>query len=101
MSNLINSNKRKINVKPKHEVSINEIEGNDSNQTFNVNIKIDNTVRNSLIAIYNLGIAPNQKEAVAYLVQQFRDNLDPDNQRLFDLQVDVLNKKDAKLHESN
>lgn len=101
MSNLINSNKRKINVKPKHEVSINEIEGNDSKQTFNVNIKIDNTVRNSLIAISNLGITPNQKEAVAYLVQQFRDNLDPDNQRLFDLQVDVLNKKDAKLHESN
>ena len=53
------------------------------------------------LAISNLGIAPNQKEAVAYLVQQFRDNLDPDNQRLFDLQVDVLNKKDAKLHESN
>src|SRR5699024_1730337 len=101
MSNLINSNKRKINVKPKHEVSINEIEGNDNKKTFNVNIKIDNTVRNSLIAIYNLGVAPNQKEAVAYLVQQFRDNLDPDNQRLFDLQVDVLNKKDAKLHESN
>lgn len=101
MSNLINSNKRKINVKPKHEVSINEIEGNDNKKTFNVNIKIDNTVRNSLIAISNLGVAPNQKEAVAYLVQQFRDNLDSDNQRLFDLQVDVLNQKDAKLHESN
>lgn len=99
MSNLINSNKRKINVKPKHEVSIDEIEGSESNKPFNVNIKIDNTVRNSLIAISNLGIPPNQKEAVAYLVQQFRDNLDPDNQRLFDLQVDVLNKKDAKLHE--
>ena len=98
MSNLINSNKRKINVKPKHEVSINEIEDNDNKKTFNVNIKIDNTVRNSLIAISNLGIAQNQKEAVAYLVQQFRDNLDSDNQRLFDLQVDVLNKKDAKLH---
>ena len=98
MSNLINSNKRKINVKPKHEVSINEIEDNDNKKTFNVNIKIDNTVRNSLIAISNLGIGPNQKEAVAYLVQQFRDNLDSDNQRLFDLQVDVLNKKDAKLH---
>ena len=101
MSNLINSNKRKINVKPKHEVSINEIEGNDNKKTFNVNIKIDNTVRNSLMAISNLEIAPNQKEAVAYLVQQFRDNLDSDNQRLFDLQVDVLNKKDAKLHENN
>ena len=99
MSNLINSNKRKLNLKPKHEVSIDEIENKESNQTFNVNIKIDNTVRNSLIAISNLGIAPNQQEAVAYLVQQFRDNLDPDNQRLFDLQVDVLNKKDAKLHE--
>ena len=99
MSNLINSNKRKLNLKPKHEVSIDEIENKESNQTFNVNIKIDNTVRNSLIATSNLGIAPNQKEAVAYLVQQFRDNLDPDNQRLFDLQVDVLNKKDAKLHE--
>ena len=99
MSNLINSNKRKLNLKPKHEVSIDEIENKESNQTFNVNIKIDNTVRNSLIAISNLGIAHNQKEAVAYLVQQFRDNLDPDNQRLFDLQVDVLNKKDAKLHE--
>lgn len=99
MSNLINSNKRKLNLKPKHEVSIDEIENKESNQTFNVNIKIDNTVRNSLIAISNLGIVPNQKEAVAYLVQQFRDNLDPDNQRLFDLQVDVLNKKDAKLHE--
>ena len=99
MSNLINSNKRKLNLKPKHEVSIDEIENKESNQTFNVNIKIDNTVRNSLIAISNLAIAPNQKEAVAYLVQQFRDNLDPDNQRLFDLQVDVLNKKDAKLHE--
>ena len=101
MSNLINSNKRKINVKPKHEVSINEIVGNDNKKTFNVNIKIDNTVRNSLMATSNLGIAPNQKEAVAYLVQQFRDNLDSDNQRLFDLQVDVLNKKDAKLHENN
>ena len=88
-----------VDLKPKHEVSIDEIENKESNQTFNVNIKIDNTVRNSLIAISNLGIAPNQKEAVAYLVQQFRDNLDPDNQRLFDLQVDVLNKKDAKLHE--
>ena len=101
MSNLINSNKRKINVKPKHEVSINEIEGNDNKKTFNVNIKIDNTVRNSLIAISNLGVAPNQTEAVAYLVQQCRDNLDAENQRLFDLQVDVLNKKDAKLHENN
>lgn len=99
MSNLINSNKRKINVKPKHEVSIDEIEGK-NNKTFNVNIKIDNTVRNSLIAISNLGIAPNQKETVAYLVQQFRDTLDPDTQRLFDLQVDVLNKKDAKMHEN-
>lgn len=99
MSNLINSNKRKINVKPKREVSINDIEGKENNKTFNVNIKIDNTVRNSLVAISNLGFAPNQKEAVAYLVEQFRDNLDPDNQRLFDLQVDVLNKKDAKLHD--
>ena len=99
MSNLINSNKRKLNLKPKHEVSIDEIENKESNQTFNVNIKIDNTVRNSLIAISNLGIAPNQKEAVAYLVQQFRDNLDPDNQRLFDLQVYFLNKKDDKLNE--
>lgn len=62
MSNLINSNKRKLNLKPKHEVSIDEIENKESNQTFNVNIKIDNTVRNSLIAISNLGIAPNQKK---------------------------------------
>ena len=46
MSNLINSNKRKLNLKPKHEVSIDEIENKESNQTFNVNIKIDNTVRN-------------------------------------------------------
>lgn len=99
MSNLINSNKRKLNLKPKHEVSIDEIENKEDTHTFNVNIKIDNTVRNSLIAISNLGIAPNQKEAVAYLVQQFRDSLDIDNQRLFDLQVDVLNKKDAKLRE--
>ena len=61
MSNLINSNKRKINVKPKHEVSINEIEGNDNKKTFNVNIKIDNTVRNSQKAISNLGVATKQK----------------------------------------
>src|SRR5699024_8893969 len=101
MSNLINSNKRKINVKPKHEVSINEIEGNDNKKTFNVNIKIDNTVTKSISTISNLRAAPNKKETVTYLVQQFHDNIDSYKQSLFDLQVDVLNKKDAKLHESN
>lgn len=69
----------------------------DEKVTFNTNIKISNHTRNRLQALANLGYASSQKDAIDLIFSAYLDTLLDSEKKELELQIDVLERKDAKL----
>lgn len=63
---------------------------------FATNLKISNQQRNGLRVVALQGKAKNQKDAISFLLNMYRDSLDNNSQTLYDSLVKSLNQSDSK-----
>lgn len=104
-NSLIRSNRLEnsgANLKPKKKVTLNDLDEKIKpveieKVTFNTNIKISNHTRNKLQALANLGYAGSQKDAIDLIFSAYLDTLLESEKKELELQIDVLERKDAKL----
>lgn len=110
MSNsLIRSNRledSKVNLKPKEKMTLKDLDTTPQSSievetvTFNTNIKISNHTRNKLQALANLGYSNSQKDAIDLLFTTFTETLLESEKKELSLQVNVLERKDARTKKS-
>lgn len=110
-NSLIRSNRDKnINelIKPKNMSSSKKIEELEKKTnttiekvTFDTNLRITNHARNKLIAISSLGYASNQKEVLEVILNDFIRNLTTEEQKEVELELSILEKKDARKKRAN
>ncbi|MGM0260497.1 DUF5388 domain-containing protein [Enterococcus sp. AZ102] len=104
-NSLIRSNRLEnsgANLKPKKKVTLSDLDEKAKpieieKVTFNTNIKISNHTRNRLQALANLGYASSQKDAIDLIFSAYLDTLLDSEKKELELQIDVLERKDAKL----
>lgn len=101
---LIKSNKTAQDLQPAKTASVSDfdkihIKKSPKNEsvTFATSIRIDNHIRNKLVALSTLGYTGSQKDAIELLFENFRDELDQDSRKELDMQIKTLEKRDAKM----
>lgn len=104
MGRLINSNKTSQELQPNKTASIRDFDDKlikrspkSESVTFDTSIRINNHIRNKLVALANLGYAGSQKDAINLIFESYRDELDQDSKKELDLQIKTLEKRDAKM----
>lgn len=104
MGRLINSNKTNKELQPNKTASIRDFDDKlikrspkSESVTFDTSIRINNHIRNKLVALANLGYAGSQKDAINLIFESYRDELDQDSKKELDLQIKTLEKRDAKM----
>lgn len=105
MARLIKSNRTNQELQPNKTASINDFDKKlikrsptkSESVTFDTSIRINNHIRNKLVALANLGYAGSQKDVINLIFESFRDDLDQDSKKELDLQIKTLEKRDAKM----
>ncbi|WP_278951921.1 DUF5388 domain-containing protein [Lactobacillus apis] len=104
MTRLIKSNKTNQELQPDKTASINDFDQKlvkrspkSESVTFDTSIRINNHIRNKLVALSTLGYAGSQKDAIELVFENFRDELDQDSKKELDMQIKTLEKRDAKM----
>lgn len=103
MAGLINSNRTAKDLQPKNTASITDFEKQPAKKnkpdtvTFDTSIRINNHIRNKLVALATLGYTSSQKDAIDLIFANYRDGLDADSKKELDLQIKTLERRDAKL----
>lgn len=103
-NSLIRSNRNNDEFKPKKMAKPSDFENDkfrSTNQvtsvTFDTNLKISNHSRNKLQAMSNLGYADNQRLSLDVSLESFYESLTNEEQKEFELQLKILEKRDVKL----
>lgn len=110
-NSLVRSNRESINkFNPSKIAKASDFENNSKNNktennvsavTFNTNLKISNHSRNKLQTIATLGYAENQRLSLDIALRSFYEGLTSEEQKQFDLQLGILEKRDIKLKSKN
>lgn len=105
-NNLIRSNRKNNDenfLKPQKKVTVSDLNVPVEKKTvevnrvsFNTNLKISNHSRNKLQSMVNLGHADSQKDAIDILFECFVEDLTESEKKEIELQIDILEKRDAK-----
>lgn len=63
--------------------------------TYSSSVRMDNHIKNQLQAMTLIGVASTQQDAIDRMLVEWRNHADEDTLKMFDLQVSMLEKKDA------
>lgn len=102
-NSLIRSNRNKVDIKPEVFAKAEDFEKEKkvitptTRVTFDTNLKISNHSRNKLQVIANLGYADSQKSALDLALQAFVEDLTANEKKAFDIQLETLETRDARL----